>query len=140
MRNWRELDRAVVELFATTMGRADPEMVGEARAELVRRDREYAQQEEQSRREFERDIEKTRTEREMSRQAFDAALAVESREAARQAAQIQSDASKEAAKLQAAATREAAERQVRAGRLAVCVAARNDERSDAQSRAVSDAD
>lgn len=123
MLNWRDRDRAEVEMIASGLtsnsGRLNVAEVGQARAELVRRDHEYAETQEASRRDFEREMEQKRHDREMSRQALDASLAVESREAARQAARIQSDAAKEAANLQATATREAAERQVRAGRLAV---------------------
>jgi len=67
-------------------------------------------------------MEKIRTEREKDRQTFDASLAVDSREAARQAARVQSDAAKEAAKLQVAATREVAQRQIRIGWLAAAAA------------------
>ena len=114
MRNWREMDRADVEAIASgraTGGRLDVRELGAARAELVRRDQEYAEQQEQARQEFERGIENSRIERETNRQQFDAALARENREAAR-----------EAASLQTAAAREAAERQIRIGRLAVWAA------------------
>src|SRR5215472_7343522 len=106
MQNWRDMARAEVEAIASgstsTSGRLDIRAIGDARAELVRRDQEYADQQERIRQEFERELERTRTERETNRQQFDASLAHENRQAA-----------EEAAKLQAAATREAAERQIR---------------------------
>ncbi len=111
MRKWRDMDRAEVEAIAsgrTTGGRLDVRELGAARAELVRRDQEYAEQQEKIRQEFEREIERSRAEREKSRQEFDAALARENREAAR-----------ETAKLQAAAIREATERPIRIVTLAV---------------------
>ena len=90
MRNWRDMDRAEVEAIASgrtsASGQLDVRALGSARAELVRRDQEYAEQQEKIRQEFEREMEKIRTEREKDRQAFDASLAVDSREAARQAA------------------------------------------------------
>ena len=92
MRNWREMDRADVEAIASgraTGGRLDVRELGAARAELVRRDQEYAEQQEQARQEFERGIENSRTERETNRQQFDAALARENREAANEAARLQ---------------------------------------------------
>jgi hypothetical protein len=111
MRNWRDMDRAEVEAIAsgrTTGGRLDVGELGSARAELVRRDQEYAEQQEEIRQEFEREVERSRTERENSRQEFDAALARENREAAKQAVTLQAEA-----------MREAAERQMRIGRLAM---------------------
>ena len=99
------LGAAEVEAIAsgrTTGGRLDVRELGVARAELVRRDQEYAEQQEKIRQEFEREIERSRTERETNRQEFDAALARENREAAR-----------ETAKLQLEATREATERPIR---------------------------
>ena len=102
----RDMERADVEAIASGRtsgsGRLDVSALGSARAELVRRDQEYAEHQERARQEFERELEKTRAERENSRQQFDAALSRENRKAA-----------EEAAKLQAAATREASERQVR---------------------------
>jgi hypothetical protein len=115
MRNWRDMDRAEVEAIAsgrvTTSGRLDVRELGSARAELVRRDQEYAEQQEKTRQEFEREIERSRFEREKSRQEFDAALDRENREAA-----------KEAVRLLAETTREAAERQVQILRLAAWAA------------------
>jgi hypothetical protein len=111
MRNWRDMNRAEVEAIASgraTGGRLDVRELGAARAELVRRDQEYAEQQEQARQEFEREMEGSRAERDKTRQEFDAALAGENREAAR-----------ETAKLQAAAIREAAERQIRIVTLAL---------------------
>ena len=94
MRNWRDMDRAEVEAIASgrtlPSGRLGVEEVGSARAELVRRDQEYAEQQEKI------------------RQEFDAALAGENREAARQVAQMLSEAAKEVS-----------ERQIRIGRQAV---------------------
>ena len=78
MRNWREMDRADVEAIAsgrTTGGRLDVRELGSARAELVRRDQEYAEEQEKARQEFEREMERGRIEREKNRQEFDAALA-----------------------------------------------------------------
>jgi hypothetical protein len=115
MRNWREMDRAEVEAIASgrtiTGGRLDVRELGNARAELVRRDQEYVEQQEKIRQEFEREMERSRSEREKSRQEFDAALARENREA-----------TKEAVRLLAEATREAAERQVRILQLATWAA------------------
>jgi hypothetical protein len=111
MRNWRDMDRSEVEAVAsgrTTGGRLDVGELGAARAELARRDQEYAEQQEQARQEFEREMERSRAEREKTRQEFDASVARENRKAAR-----------ETAKLQAAAMREAAERQIRIVTLAV---------------------
>ena len=106
MQNWRDMERAAVEAIASgrtsTSGRLDIRAIGDARAELVRRDQAYAEEQEIARQEFERELERTRTERETSRQEFDASLARENRKAA-----------DEAARLQAAETREAAERQIR---------------------------
>jgi hypothetical protein len=114
MRNWRDMDRAEVEAIASgraTGGRLDVRELGAARAELVRRDQEYAEQQEQARQEFEREMEASRAEREKARQEFDAAVARENRDGAR-----------ETAKLQGAAIREAAERQIRIVTLAVWAA------------------
>jgi hypothetical protein len=80
MRNWRDMDRAEVEAIASGRAagaRLDVRELGAARAELVRRDQEYAEQQEQARREFEREMEGSRAEREKTRQEFDAALARE---------------------------------------------------------------
>jgi hypothetical protein len=115
MRIWRDMDRAEVEAIASgraTGGRLDVKELGAARAELVRWDQEYAEQQEKIRQEFEREIERSRAEREKSRQEFDAALARENHEAAR-----------ETGKLQAETTREATERPIRIVTLAVWSAA-----------------
>ena len=96
MRNWREMDRSEVEAIASgraTGGRLDVRELGAARAELVRRDQEFAEQQEKI------------------RQEFDAALARENRETARQVAQMLSEAAKEVS-----------ERQIRIGRQAVWAA------------------
>jgi hypothetical protein len=78
MRNWRDMDRAEVEAIAsgrtTTSGQLNVRDLGSARAELVRRDEEYAEQQEKIRQQFEQEIERTRTEREMSRQDFEEKL------------------------------------------------------------------
>jgi hypothetical protein len=55
---WREQDRAKVEEFASGVPRSAaanlyPRQIGLARAELIRRDREDAEQQERSRRDFE---------------------------------------------------------------------------------------
>jgi hypothetical protein len=115
MRIWRDMDRAEVEAIASgraTGGRLDVKELGAARAELVRWDQEYAEQQEKIRQKFEREIERSRAEREKSRQEFDAALARENHEAAR-----------ETGKLQAETTREATERPTRIVTLAVWSAA-----------------
>jgi hypothetical protein len=82
------MDRAEVEAIAsgrtTSTGRLDVRELGSARAELARRDQEYAEQQEEAHREFEREMERSRIEREKNRQEFDAALARENREAARE--------------------------------------------------------
>ena len=111
MRNWREMDRAEVEAIAsgrTTGGRLDVRELGSARAELVRRDQEYAEEQEKARQEFEREMERSRIERERRREGFDTQLARENREAEREAAGLHTEA-----------TREAAERQIRIARMAV---------------------
>jgi hypothetical protein len=114
MRNWRDMDRAEVEAIASgraTGGRLDVSELGAARAELVRRDQEYAEQQEQARQEFEREMEGSRAEREKTRQEVDAAVARENRDAAR-----------ETVRLQAAPMQEAAERQIRIVTLAMWAA------------------
>lgn len=51
---WRELDRGQLEAMATGLSAGvDIPDIGQARAELLRRDRRYAEQQEQSRRVFE---------------------------------------------------------------------------------------
>ena len=65
MRNWRDANRAEVELWASTARLASGQgndQVGEARAELLRRDQEYAEAQELSRREYEDDRAATRRE------------------------------------------------------------------------------
>ena len=104
MPNWHEMDRAEIEAIASgrtiTSGRLDVRELGNARAELARRDQEYAEQQEKIRQEFERGIERSRSEREKSRQEFDAALAHENREAAKEAVRSLADATWEAAERQ----------------------------------------
>ena len=65
---WREQDRALVELTASgatgAAGMVDVRQLGLARAELYRRNREDAEQQEHSRREFEMGLEAIRNQRE----------------------------------------------------------------------------
>jgi adenylosuccinate synthase len=106
----RNEDRGQVEQWASGLlvkGRG----VGDARAELVRRNHAYAEEQENSRREFELKLETIRTEREKDRQQFEASLAADNREVA-----------KEAARIQATATREVAEKQLRIARAATSAA------------------
>ena len=91
-------ERALIDPPGMDRGRG----VATAEAEIVWRDREYAQEQERSRREFERELERMRTEREQDRQRFEASLAADNRAAA-----------KEAALIQATATREVADKQLR---------------------------
>jgi hypothetical protein len=57
LRPMRDMDRAQLEALASGItsatGAANPKLAGEARYELMQRDREYAEQQEKSRREFE---------------------------------------------------------------------------------------
>jgi hypothetical protein len=66
MPNWREVPRAELETIASATTNAaafvDQKDLGEARAELVRRDREYAEAQEQSRRKYEDERAATRRE------------------------------------------------------------------------------
>jgi hypothetical protein len=55
----------------------NPQWRGDARAEIVRRDREYAEQQEQSRREFQKAMFDAEGDREVERRQFDQALADE---------------------------------------------------------------
>ena len=62
---WAKKDRAYVEWMAVIApGKAVTELIGEARAELVRRDYAYAEEQEQSRRHYEDDRAATRREHE----------------------------------------------------------------------------
>jgi TolA-binding protein len=64
MLNWRDRDRADVEMIASGItsnsGRVNVAELGQARAELVRRNHEYAKAQERSRREYEDDRAATR--------------------------------------------------------------------------------
>ena len=85
---WAKKDRAYVEWMAVIApGKAVTELIGEARAELVRRDYAYAEEQEQSRRHYEDDRAATRREHEeqlMRRQMEHASkLAQEQLDAAR---------------------------------------------------------
>ena len=73
------MDRATLEMLASGVtshaGFADPTRLGRAKAELIRRDREYAEQQEQSRREFEMARFNAESDRDVKRKQFEEALA-----------------------------------------------------------------
>jgi hypothetical protein len=75
---------------------------------VERQDREYAEEQENSRRKFEQELEATRTEREKDRQQFEASLAADNRAAAKEAALIQATATREVAAQQSRIARAAA--------------------------------
>src|SRR6516164_448673 len=66
--DWRNRDRAEVEAIASgktsVSGRVDVAQLGQARAEIVRRDHEYAEEQERSRRQYEDDRAAARREHE----------------------------------------------------------------------------
>jgi hypothetical protein len=64
---WMKLDRIPLENYASGRPRDDPNL-GRARVELLRRDNEYAEEQERSRREYESD-------RDLKQQQFATALA-----------------------------------------------------------------
>jgi Fe2+ transport system protein B len=114
--SWKTADRGVVEEYASGLNTIDTRVIGLARAELVRRDQEYAQEREDDRRHWE-------DEREQSRRTFEIKMfeAAGSRAAIQQEhdeklARMQADAAQEAALIQAQATERAAERQIQVGR------------------------
>jgi hypothetical protein len=119
-------DRASLEVTANGpthfSGTRSIEEVGLAKAEIIRRDREYAEQQEQSRRAYE-------DQREASRRDFEIRIfqAAGNRAAVQQQheeklARMQADAAREAATIQARATEQAAERQVKIARWAAVAA------------------
>jgi hypothetical protein len=75
---YRTKTRAQLEADASGItspaGIPDPRSAGRARAEILSRDREYAEEQERSRREFERKMSAAADARENSRQVFDAEL------------------------------------------------------------------
>lgn len=108
-------DRAMLETLVAS-GYVDPPTQGAAKAELSRRDRDYTETQEISRREYEDQREASR--REFEVKVFVAAgnRAAVQQEHEEKLARMQADAAREAATIQAQATEHAAERQVRVAR------------------------
>jgi hypothetical protein len=104
---WRDRDRSMVE--ATASGATvDTRQAGLARAELIRRDREYAEAQEQTRRDFETGLFNAESERQAKRQEFEEALVRRQMEHAAALAQRQMDHAAELADKQLAAAADVA--------------------------------
>ena len=102
MRNLRDMDRAEVETIASgrtsASSRLDVGELGAARAELVRRDQEYAEQQEQSRRQFEIELFNSQGAREVQRKQFEQELTKQQMDHASKLAREQLDTARSAAK------------------------------------------
>jgi hypothetical protein len=72
---YRAMDRARLEIYAARLPIDQGHSVGAANAEIIRRDREYADQQEQSRRQFETTLDNAAAQRETMRQQSEEALA-----------------------------------------------------------------
>ena len=93
----RNSDRAQLETLAA--GRSPTsKSVGAAKAEIVRLDREYAEDQERSRREFEREMSAAADAREAGRQRFDEELAQRQMDYASKLAREQLDTAQAAAR------------------------------------------
>jgi len=118
--NFRSVSRAQLEEIAHgsmySAGTQSAQDVAMAKVELIRRDREFAEAQEQSRRAYEDQREATR--REFEIKMFEAAgnRAAVQQQHAEKLAQMQANAARDAATIQAQATQQSAERQVRVAR------------------------
>jgi len=111
-----DLDRADVEQIAHSIvstGVVSAEEAAEARAELIRRDREYDEKRERDRRAYEDAREASRREFEIKRFTAEGNRAATQQQHEERLAQMQAGAAREAASIQARATERAAERQVK---------------------------
>src|SRR5262245_52686854 len=95
---WRTADEEQVEQYASGLITTDSFAIGLARAELKRRDREYAEAQEAERQKFQRERFDAEADLEVKRRQFDKALADEQMSHAARLAAEQHDTARSAAK------------------------------------------
>src|SRR5579862_4676392 len=104
---WRRANRSEVEAWASAAtsasGAVNVRVLGLARAELVRRDGEYAEQQEQSRRDYEDRREADRRDFEIKRFELEGRRLSDQQEQQERLAKMQVEAAREAAAIQAEA-------------------------------------
>lgn len=95
-KEWAKVPRETLENYPAGRRRDDPTL-GRAKVELIKRDHDYAEQQEQSRRQFEQKLFEAQGKREVQRREFEQALAKQQMDHASTLAHEQLDTARAAA-------------------------------------------